>query len=85
MRAGAKTSEFWLSLSAVILGALTTGGTFDHPDMPVWIGKVVGLAVSVLSAIGYTAARGIVKSNELKAKAASENVKAALESQRKAA
>ena len=72
MKPGVKSTEFWLSLLAVILGALTTAGLFDDPSMPTWAGKVVGLAISVLAALGYTASRGLVKSSELKAAAAKE-------------
>jgi membrane protein implicated in regulation of membrane protease activity len=69
MTSGIKTTEFWLSLLAVILGALATGGLFDSPEVPGWIAKVVGLAVSILATLGYTASRGIVKSTDIKAEA----------------
>lgn len=51
---GYKTTEFWLATAAMIVGALygsgliSDGSTFD---------KVLGMAVSLLSALGYTVAR----------------------------
>lgn len=69
MTKGIKTTEFWLSLAAVLLGALATAGAFDAPDMPGWVPKVVGMATAVLASLGYTASRGIVKSADSAKKA----------------
>lgn len=56
---GYKTSEFWLSLAATILGVLMTSGViatgsiYDH---------AVGAAVTLLAALGYTYNRTQAKS-----------------------
>lgn len=55
---GYKTSEFWLSLAAALLGAALTAGLF--PDTSPWA-KILGVFASVLSALGYTVSRSIVK------------------------
>lgn len=58
MKPGWKTSEFWLSTVAMLLGqayasgAIADGGTAS---------KIAGLAVSVLAALGYTVSRGMAK------------------------
>lgn len=57
-RPGYRTTEFWLSLAATVLGvlwasgAISDGGTAD---------KIIGLAASVLTALGYTVARAKAK------------------------
>lgn len=66
---GYKTSEFWMSLGAVLLGALMSSGILDDLGTDHWLVKVVGLVVSVLGALGYTAARGMVKASASKAAA----------------
>lgn len=56
-----KTTEFWLSVTATVLGILwasgvvSEGGTAD---------KIIGLAASVLAAFGYTVARTKAKAVE---------------------
>ena len=58
IKPGWKTSEFWCTIAAMLIGglfasgAITTGGTWD---------KVLGLLAGVLSALGYTVSRAIVK------------------------
>lgn len=58
---GYKTTEFWLSLAAMLLsaawasGAISDGGTID---------KVIGMVASVLTALGYTVARSKAKQIE---------------------
>jgi hypothetical protein len=55
---GYKTTEFWLTLLAMLLGALwgsglvSDGSTFD---------KVLGFAAVVLGQLGYTVSRGLSK------------------------
>jgi len=57
-KAGYKTTEFWLSLAAMILGALfasgaiSSGGTTD---------KIAGLVATILGSLGYTVSRTLVK------------------------
>lgn len=55
---GWKTSEFWLSTGAVVLGAVASSGLLV-PASPVAV--AVGLLTSVLGALGYTASRTKVK------------------------
>ena len=57
---GWKTTEFWLSLAAVICGALVAGDVISETST---IGKAVGAIISVLGALGYTASRTAVKVN----------------------
>lgn len=64
---GWKTTEFWLSLATVLLGALMASGLLEgggDADE-----KVVGLILSALAALGYTGARSLVKHTETKAAA----------------
>ena len=55
---GFKTTEFWLSLTAVLVGAVIASGIV--PADSVWE-RIAGLAVSALAALGYTGARLAVK------------------------
>jgi len=55
---GYKTTEFWLSLAAMVIGAAMASGAFGDEST---LGKIVGLAASVLGALGYTITRGAVK------------------------
>jgi len=60
---GYKTTEFWLTLVAMLAGhaqAYELGGT---------LGSVVAVVVTVLGAFGYTAARAHTKAMEAKADA----------------
>jgi hypothetical protein len=54
---GYKTTEFWLALAANAVGALLTSGlvTNDH------VLKILGLAAMILSSLGYTVARTMIK------------------------
>lgn len=69
---GYKTTEFWMSLAAVLLGALMASGLLDGLGQDHWAIKVMGLVTTVLGALGYTAARGLVKANGHKQKALAE-------------
>lgn len=62
MKPGYKTTEFWLSLAATILGALMAGGVLSDDSTA---GKIAGAVLAALAAAGYSASRGIAKSNEL--------------------
>jgi hypothetical protein len=55
---GVKTTEFWLTLVAMIVSTLAASGGLD-PSSPV--AKIVGLAAAVLAAMGYSISRGIAK------------------------
>lgn len=57
-KAGYKTTEFWLSLAAVAIGAVTASGVI--PADSVWE-RVIGLVVAGLAALGYTGSRLALK------------------------
>lgn len=57
-KAGFKTTEFWLSCAAVLIGAVTASGVI--PAGSVWE-RVIGLVVAGLAALGYTGARLALK------------------------
>lgn len=59
MKSGIRTTEFWLSLIAIIIGALPSSGLL--PDVGPWV-QPVGLVTVVLGALGYTASRARLKS-----------------------
>jgi hypothetical protein len=58
MKSGWKTSEFWFTAAAQIVGLLAAGGFFV-PDS-VWA-KIIGFAGMILATMGYTYGRSIVK------------------------
>lgn len=55
---GFKTSEFWLSIAAVAIGGLQASGAFGDAST---VGKLIGLAATVLGALGYTVSRTWLK------------------------
>ena len=59
---GYKTTEFWLSLLATLLGFLLASGVMDVVPEESWVAKVVGGLVAVLATLGYSASRAKVKS-----------------------
>jgi hypothetical protein len=59
---GYKTTEFWLSLLATLLGFLLASGAMDTVPQDSWIARVVGGVVAVLATLGYSASRAKVKS-----------------------
>ena len=61
---GFKTTEGWLSLIAVLIGALTANSDFFGNDK---LTGLLGLGGSILAALGYTASRTYMKTHELKA------------------
>lgn len=58
---GYKTTEFYLTAVAVLAGSLLTSGLLPAAGIAV---KVTGLVISVLGALGYTAARTYAKAQE---------------------
>lgn len=54
VKPGYKTTEFWLSLIATLTGAALASGIVPDTGLA---GKVIGLIVSALGALGYTVAR----------------------------
>jgi hypothetical protein len=73
---GWKTSEFWLSLAAIVIGAVMASGVLDSLAGDHWLVKVVGIVASILGALGYTASRGFVKGKVVAAAAITEASKA---------
>ena len=71
-KAGWKTTEFWLSFGAILIGAVMASGILDGFGRDHWAVRAVGLVASVLAALGYTAARGMVKANGNRNKAIAE-------------
>ncbi len=62
-KSGYKTTEFWLSLCATLLGFGLASGVMDGVSEESWIARVVGGAVAVLSTLGYSASRAKVKAS----------------------
>lgn len=63
---GFKTTEWWLSAVAVLFGLVISSGILEETATE-WDNKIVGLVVSTLAALGYTAARAYVKASANKA------------------
>lgn len=68
MKPGWKTTEFWLSLAAMLVGAVVASGVV--PEAGPW-SQVVGIIAGVLGALGYTVSRGFAKAGTANAVAAS--------------
>ena len=58
IKPGYKTSEFWLSAGATVVGLVIASGAL--PETGVW-GKVIALLAAALTALGYTVSRGMAK------------------------
>lgn len=58
---GYRTTEFWISLAAVLTGAIAVSGIV--PTDSVWE-RIVGLVVAAFAALGYTGARLSVKTRQ---------------------
>ena len=63
LRSGTYTTEFWLALSAQILGAVAASGILPPEH---WATQIVGLAVMVLAGLGYKWSRTTVKAEALR-------------------
>ena len=57
-RPGYMTTEFWMTLAAVIIGFLVSS---ELGDETTWVGKILGIAATVLAALGYSVSRAMVK------------------------
>jgi len=60
IKSGYRSTEFYMSLAAVGLGAVVSLGLVDPDGAGTW-DKVVGVVCSLLAAFGYTISRGNVK------------------------
>ena len=58
---GIKTSEFWLSVGAMVIGALVASDVFADGSTGM---KITALVSSALVAMGYTGARMNIKKAE---------------------
>ncbi len=55
---GIQTTEFWLSSIATLLGVVMASGAIHDGGI---VAQIIGGVLSVLAALGYTAARAKVK------------------------
>ena len=60
LKSGVRSSEFYMALSAVVLGIVISTGVVDPDGAGTW-DKVVGVVCSLLAALGYTVSRSNVK------------------------
>lgn len=60
MKPGYRSTEFWVSLVAVLVGALLSSGLLDAIPGTV-DDQIVGIIATILSALGYTVSRSFVK------------------------
>jgi hypothetical protein len=60
---GYKTSEFWLSLAAVVVSYVISSDVLGEGTVQ---SKAIMIVATVLAALGYTASRAIVKSSHNK-------------------
>jgi len=58
IRPGYRTTEFWMSVVATMLGVITASGLIPATSP---LSQPVGLAVAILASMGYTAARVSIK------------------------
>jgi|TARA_R100000093_G_C1942609_1_gene72826 hypothetical protein len=65
MKQGYKTTEFWLSLVAVLIGAFMSSGAVESSIAL----QGLGVVSTALAALGYSGARAFSKSGEAKANA----------------
>jgi hypothetical protein len=75
---GYKTTEFWLSLVALLVGALMASGILEASNSD-WDNKIVGLVAMVLTSLGYTVGRSMTKGSSAKAKGLMDLASAAKE------
>ena len=63
-KAGYKSTEFWMSLAAVAVGAIASTGLVEDNE---FAAKIVGLITATLVALGYTGSRLPLKKHALDA------------------
>lgn len=69
MNKGIYTSELWLTVAAVIINALIVSEIFPI-ESP--IAKIIAMAGAVLTTLGYTVSRAVLKTTTVKADAAKD-------------
>ena len=60
VKAGWKTTEFWLSLLAVVVAYIGTADLWEDGTVGA---KAIAVVATVLAALGYSASRAVVKSS----------------------
>ena len=70
---GYKTSEFWMSLAAILVGMMLSSGAVSNALAL----QVLGGAATMLTALGYQVSRSYVKASETRSDALVEAAKAA--------
>jgi drug/metabolite transporter (DMT)-like permease len=63
MTPGYKTTEFWVSLLAMLVGVLMTSGAFGNEGVAT---QILGVIASSLGALGYAVPRAMVKAKSVK-------------------
>ena len=58
VKPGYKTTEFWLSALATVVGILLGSGVIPETGATM---QIIGFIAAALSALGYTVSRAIVK------------------------
>jgi len=58
MKPGYKTTEFWLSLAAMIVSMLFASGAISEGSDAA---KVIGFVAAALTSLGYSVSRGLAK------------------------
>lgn len=61
MTPGYKTSEFWLSLLAMIIGSIFASGLVGEGGA---VGEILGMSAVILGKLGYTVPRGLAKAKQ---------------------
>ena len=61
IKPGYKTTEFWLSTAAMLLGVVFASGVIVEGSI---VAQVAGIAATVLGSLGYAVSRGAVKKAE---------------------
>ena len=60
VKPGYKSTEFWLSLGASLLGFLFASGVLEMTSTT-WDDQGAGLLATILATMGYTVSRAVVK------------------------
>ena len=60
MKAGVKTTEFWMTIGAAVLGLLVSLEVIGTEDMDAIL-KVIALILGLLPAAAYNLSRGLAK------------------------
>ena len=61
MKSGYKTTEFWLTVVATILGLLFASGVISEGSE---VDKILGMAATILTSMGYSISRGLAKKSD---------------------